>query len=53
MGSDVLRRVRWRNVGRACGAVLVVAALVAWPRLDPAAPRLPDPAQQEFGFERR
>jgi hypothetical protein len=44
MGSELLRRVRWRNVGRACGVVLVVAAVVAWPRLNSSAPRVPDPA---------
>jgi len=44
MGSELLRRVRWSNVGRACGVLLVVAAVVAWPRLNSSAPRLPDPA---------
>jgi hypothetical protein len=44
MGSELLRRVRWRNVGRVCGVVLVVATVVAWPRLNSSAPRVPDPA---------
>jgi hypothetical protein len=42
MASDLVRRVRWRNVGRAVGAVVVVAAVIAWPRLSPPEPRLPD-----------
>jgi hypothetical protein len=42
MASDLLRRVRWRNVGRAVGAVVLIVAVVAWPRLSPPAPRLPD-----------
>jgi hypothetical protein len=46
MGSDLLRRVRWRNVGRAVGAVLVVAAVVAWPRLNAPAPSPPDPVDR-------
>jgi hypothetical protein len=41
MGFDVLRRVRWRNVGRVVGAVALVAAVVAWPRLTAPAPRVP------------
>ena len=35
------RRVRWENVLRAAGASLLVAVLVAWPRLAPPEPRLP------------
>jgi hypothetical protein len=41
MGFDVLRRVRWRNAGRVVGAVALVAAVVAWPRLTAPAPRVP------------
>src|SRR4051812_50057883 len=41
MGFDGLRRVRWRNVGRAAGAIALVAAVVAWPRLTPPAPEVP------------
>src|SRR4051794_24700803 len=41
MGFDGLRRVRWGNVGRAAGAVALVAAVVAWPRLTPPAPQVP------------
>jgi hypothetical protein len=44
MGSELLRRVRWKNVARAGVVVAVVAAVVAWPRLSPPAPRLPDRA---------
>jgi hypothetical protein len=43
MGSDVLRRVRWGNVARAVGVVVVVAAVVAWPRLTPPQPAVPGP----------
>jgi hypothetical protein len=43
MGSDVLRRVRWGNVARAVGVVVVVAAVVAWPRLTPPQPMVPGP----------
>jgi hypothetical protein len=46
MGSDLLRRVRWRNVGRTAGAVAVVVVVVAWPRLSQPAPRLPDPVDR-------
>jgi len=41
MQRDLLRRVRWGNVGRAVAVVAAVAAIVAWPRLEPAPPRLP------------
>jgi hypothetical protein len=41
MGFEGLRRVRWGNVGRAVGAVALVAAVVAWPRLTSPAPRAP------------
>jgi hypothetical protein len=44
MGSDLVRRVRWRNVARAGAVVAVVATVVAWPRLTPPPPRLPDRA---------
>jgi len=44
MGSDLLRRVRWSNVARVVAAVAVVAAIVAWPRLGPPRPRVPDRA---------
>jgi hypothetical protein len=42
MGFDVVRRVRWGNVGRAVGAVALVAAVVAWPRLAAAPARVPE-----------
>jgi hypothetical protein len=42
MGSELLRRVRWRNVSRAGVVVVVVAAVVAWPRLGTPAPRVPE-----------
>jgi hypothetical protein len=42
MGSDLLLRVRWGNVARAGVVVVVVGAVVAWPRLTPTAPRVPD-----------
>jgi hypothetical protein len=35
------RRVRWENVLRVAGASLLVAAVVAWPRLAPPEPELP------------
>jgi hypothetical protein len=35
------RRVRWENVVRAAGAGLLVAVVVAWPRLAPPEPALP------------
>jgi len=41
MGFAVLRRVRWRNVGRTVGTVALVAAVVAWPRLQRPAPQVP------------
>jgi serine/threonine-protein kinase len=41
MGFELLRRVRWGNVGRALGALVLVAAVVAWPRLTAPAPRVP------------
>src|SRR4051794_41547987 len=40
-GMDVLRRVRWENVGRAAAAVLALGVVIAWPRLAPDAPRVP------------
>ena len=36
-------RVRWENVIRAAAASLLVAVVVAWPRLAPPEPRLPAP----------
>jgi len=42
MGPDVLHRVRWRNLARAGAAVAVVAAVVAWPRVGPPEPRVPE-----------
>jgi hypothetical protein len=42
MGSDLLRRIRWGNVGRLVGALAVIAAVAAWPRLAPPQPALPD-----------
>ena len=44
MRRDVLRRVRWGNLTVACGALLCLGAVVAWPRLGPSAPRLPPDA---------
>jgi len=41
MEFDLLRRVRWRNLGRAAAAVALVGAVVAWPRLTPPEPQLP------------
>ena len=41
MGPDVLRRIRWGNVGRLAGAATLLAAVVAWPRLAPPDPALP------------
>lgn len=41
MRRDMLRRVRWGNLTVACGALLCVGAVAAWPRLGPTAPRLP------------
>jgi hypothetical protein len=35
------RRVRWENVLRVAGAGLLVAVVVAWPRLAPPEPELP------------
>ena len=35
------RRLRWGNVARTAGAVAVVAAVVAWPRLAPPDPAMP------------
>jgi hypothetical protein len=42
MGPDLLRRIRWGNVGRLAGALAVIAAVAAWPRLAPPQPALPD-----------
>jgi hypothetical protein len=36
-------RVRWENVIRAAGASLLLAVVVAWPRLAPPDPALPGP----------
>jgi hypothetical protein len=41
MGPDVLRRIRWGNVGRLAGAAALLAAVVAWPRLAPPDPAMP------------
>src|SRR3954447_14579721 len=41
MERDLLRRVRWRNLGRASGLLAVGALVVAWPRLQTAPPQLP------------
>jgi hypothetical protein len=40
-GMDVLRRVRWGNVGRAATVVLALTVVIAWPRLASDAPRVP------------
>jgi hypothetical protein len=55
MALDVLRRVRWGNVARAAGAVALVAAVVAWPRLTPPAPVVPGPEARPLveGAEKR
>jgi len=44
MRSDVLRRVRWGNVARALGVLAVAGVIVAWPRLTPPEPSVPEPA---------
>jgi hypothetical protein len=44
MALDVLHRLRWRNLGRAVAAVIVVVAVVAWPRFGAPQPRLPGSA---------
>src|SRR5438034_1026862 len=41
MQRDLLRRIRWGNVGRLAAAVTIVAAVVAWPRVAGPAPRRP------------
>jgi hypothetical protein len=41
---DVLRRVRWGNVGRALAVVAAIGVLVAWPKLASDAPRVPTAA---------
>src|SRR5262245_15797432 len=41
MERDLLRRVRWGNLGRVAGLAVVVVLVVAWPRLEPAPPKLP------------
>src|SRR3954469_13524663 len=38
---ELLRRVRWGNVGRAAAAVLALGVVIAWPRLASDAPRVP------------
>src|SRR5438034_1045568 len=44
MRREVMRRVRWGNVGVAGGTLLCLAAVILWPRLSPAGPRLPSDA---------
>jgi hypothetical protein len=44
MGPDLLRRIRWGNVGRLAGAVAVIGAVAAWPLLAPPKPTLPGEA---------
>jgi hypothetical protein len=44
MQRELVRRVRWGNLGRAAAVVAVVGAVVAWPRLGPAPPRVPSGA---------
>src|SRR3954471_22930828 len=41
MRSNLLRRVRWGNVGAAGGTLLCLTAVVLWPRLAPPGPSLP------------
>ena len=41
MGSDLLRRVRWGNVGLACAVLAALATVVAWPALTTTTPALP------------
>jgi hypothetical protein len=43
MDRDLWRRLRWGNIARAAGVLGVAAAVVAWPRLAPEAPRVPGP----------
>src|SRR3954466_12011711 len=51
MRRDVLGRVRWGNVGLACGALVCLAAVIAWPRLVAAGPRLPADAARPLVAE--
>jgi hypothetical protein len=44
MSSSLLARVRWVNVAVALGAVALLALVVLWPRLSPAAPAVPPAA---------
>src|SRR4051812_14785049 len=52
MRRELLRRVRWGTVGLACGALLCLVAVIAWPRLVPAGPRLPADAARPLVAER-
>ncbi|HET9738893.1 MAG TPA: hypothetical protein VFP78_12320 [Solirubrobacteraceae bacterium] len=44
MGPELLRRIRWGNVGKLAGALAVIAAVAAWPLLAPPEPALPGDA---------
>jgi hypothetical protein len=41
MGSELLARVRWNNVGIVALAAALLVLVVAWPALSPAPPALP------------
>src|SRR3954447_22706564 len=49
---DVLRRLRWGNVGRAAVLAGVLAFVVAWPRISGEAPEVPGAAAVPLGGER-
>src|SRR3954451_11046210 len=51
MRRELLVRVRWGNVGLACGALVCLAAVIAWPRLVAAGPRLPADAARPLVAE--
>jgi hypothetical protein len=49
MGRKRARRVRWGNIGRLAGVVLLVGLVAAWPRLGPPEIRLPPRDASPFG----
>jgi hypothetical protein len=46
------RRLRWGNVARAAGVVVLITVVVGWPRLAPPEPRLPGPEAAPLGGTR-